>query len=249
MPKEVLTRQARRIGVRKTETQLEQSLGVAQTLKYAEGLRQLYADERAARRTAQEALVSVEESYRTTVRALAAALELRDDETGRHAERVTELGLLLAEAAAPDLAEDPQLEFGFLLHDVGKLGVPDAVLLKPGPLSGEERETMRTHAFLGEQLLRGIPYLSATAADVAAAHHERWDGGGYPRGLAGAAIPLAARIFSLADAWDAMRSNRPYRPALAYEDALAQIAAGAGGQFEPRLADAFTEIVLRREAA
>jgi HD-GYP domain-containing protein (c-di-GMP phosphodiesterase class II) len=228
---------------------VEASLGIEQTLKYAEGLQQLYAEERAARHAAQEALVRVESSYRTTVRALAAALELRDDATGNHSQRVTDLGLLLAEAAAPELAEDPQLEYGFLLHDLGKIGVPDAVLLKPGPLNEEEVEIVRRHALLGELLLRPIPYLSGTAADVAAAHHERWDGGGYPRGLSGAAIPLAARIFSLADSYDAMTTNRPYRRALSQEEALVEIAAGAGGQFEPRLADLFTTLVREREVS
>src|SRR5439155_21653765 len=112
-----------------------------------------------------------------------------------------------------ELVEDPKLEYGFLLHDLGKIGIRDAVLLKPGALAPNELDEMRDHTRLGERVVEQIPYLDGVARDVVAAHHERWDGAGYPRGLKGAEIPLAARIFALADAFDAMTNDRPYRKA------------------------------------
>jgi HD-GYP domain-containing protein (c-di-GMP phosphodiesterase class II) len=228
---------------------VDEQLAIAQTLKYAEELRELHAEERAQRRTAEEALARLEDSYATTVRALAAALELRDDQTGGHAERVAALAMQLAEQVAPGLAADPELEYGFLLHDVGKIGIPDAILLKPGPLTAREREEMQYHPVLGERLVARIPYLSGLARQVVAAHHEWWNGSGYPRGLAGSAIPVAARIFSVVDAFDAMTNDRPYRAALPVERALAEIAAGAGRQFEPTIAGAFVALARDTRAA
>lgn len=162
---------------------------------------------------------------------------------------MTELGLALAADVAPALVEDPQVEFGFLLHDVGKIGIPDGVLLKPGPLTAGEFEQMRYHTVLGERLLAAIPYLGGAAVEVAASHHERWDGTGYPRRLSGERIPLAARIFALADAYDAMTMDRPYRRARTVEHALAEIRRESGRQFEPRLAEAFVALVGERSAA
>ena len=228
---------------------MEEKLAVAQSLKYAEELRELYGAERAHRRIAEDALARLEASYRTTVRALAAALELRDDQTGAHAERVTELALRLAERVAPELVSDTELEYGFLLHDLGKIGVPDAVVLKPGPLDEDEMETMRRHVELGEQIVARIPYLGGLARQVIAAHHERWDGKGYPRELAGEDIPLPARIFAVVDAFDAMTNERPYRRALSVEDALAEINAGASTQFDPDIVRAFTALVTQLHAA
>src|SRR5947209_7250324 len=134
-------------------------LAAAQALRYAEELRTLYAEERKQRRAAERTLEQLGDSYSTTVRALAAALELRDDETGGHAERVTRLALELARSIDPGLLDDPQLEYGFLLHDLGKIGVPDSILLKPGPLTARERETMRDHPILGERIVARVPYL------------------------------------------------------------------------------------------
>ena len=228
---------------------MEEKLAVAQSLKYAEELRELYGAERAHRRIAEDALARLEASYRTTVRALAAALELRDDQTGAHAERVTELALRLAERVAPELVSDTELEYGFLLHDLGKIGVPDAVVLKPGPLDEDEMETMRRHVELGEQIVARIPYLGGLARQVIAAHHERWDGNGYPRGLAGENIPLPARIFAVVDAFDAMTNDRPYRRALPVEDALAEIRSGAGTQFDPDIVRAFATLRDQLDAA
>jgi HD-GYP domain-containing protein (c-di-GMP phosphodiesterase class II) len=223
---------------------MEANLAIAQTLRYAEELRDLHLAERGLRRTAERALEDVERMYGATVKALASALELRDDQTGGHAERVARLGVSLTRRIAPELLADPQLEYGFLLHDLGKIGIPDAILLKPGPLTPVELERMQSHPELGAKIVEGIPHLSATAADVIVAHHERWDGGGYPFGITGAQVPLAARIFSVVDAWDAMTTDRPYRNALDRTTAASRLADGAGTQFDPRVVDAFLRIRL-----
>jgi ribonuclease P protein subunit RPR2 len=230
---------------------VDEKLAIAQSLKYAEELQQLYVREREQRTKVEQVAAQLADSYATTVRALATALELRDDGTGAHAERVTTLALLLAAEVAPELTADPELEYGFLLHDLGKIGVPDAILLKPGPLTRREMEEMRYHPILGEKIVAGIPYLNGVARQVVAAHHERWDGGGYPRGLAGPRIPLGARIFAVADAFDAMTNDRPYRKALTFQVSVSEIVQGAGTQFDPALVDAFVELApaLSRAAA
>ena len=225
---------------------MDDNLAHAQTLKYAEGLSGLYARERAQRRRAEQALEQLRDSYGSTVLALSVALELRDDQTGGHAERVAELALDLARAVAPGLSDDPELEYGFLLHDLGKIGIPDAILLKPGPLTAGERAVIQRHPGLGERIVARVPHLAGLARAVVAAHHERWDGMGYPDGLAGGRIPLAARIFALADAWDAMTNDRPYRAALPSEVAVRELERGRGGQFDPELVDPFLEVVSRR---
>jgi HD-GYP domain-containing protein (c-di-GMP phosphodiesterase class II) len=182
-------------------------------------------------------------SYATTVRALAAALDLRDDATGAHAKRVTALGLSLARAVAPSLLVDPQLEFGFLLHDVGKIGVPDAVLLKLGPLDRAETDLMRRHSRLGERIVADIPYLGPIVREVIRSHHERWDGNGYPDRIRGDDIPFPARMFSIVDAYDAMTSDRPYRLAMSADAAVEELVAQAGRQFDPDLVPEFLAIV------
>ena len=228
---------------------MNEELAAEQTLLYAQGLRDLYAREREQRRRAEEALGGLRAAYGTTVGALSAALELRDDQAGGHAARVTELALDLAWAVWPELAADPELGYGYLLHDVGKIGIPDAILLKPGPLTPEERNVIRRHPELGEQIISRVPYLGGTASEVVAHHHERWDGDGYPRGLAGTEIPLSARIFSLADSWDAMTNDRPYRVALGIGEAVREIERGRGTQFDPTLVDTFLDVVGGRISA
>jgi HD-GYP domain-containing protein (c-di-GMP phosphodiesterase class II) len=218
---------------------MNEDLATAQTLKYAAELRDVYVEERRQRQAVEGALKLLEESYATTVRALASALELRDDDTGSHAERVALLGLRLAGRIAPELVDNPQLEYGFLLHDIGKIGVPDAILLKPGPLTKSEIEVMREHTWLGERIVARIPYLNGLAREVVASHHERWDGDGYPRRLVETQIPLAARLFSVVDAFDAMTNDRPYRRALPLQVAVGEIEARAGTQFDPDVAEAF----------
>lgn len=222
---------------------MNENLASAQTIRYAEELGVLYAREREQRQDLEKALERLKTSYRETVRALSATLELRDDVTGGHAERVARLALRLTARAAPELLADPGLEYGFLLHDLGKIGVPDAVLLKPGPLDDDEWSIMREHPVLGESIVSQIPFLRGVVQDVVLSHHERWDGTGYPRGLAGADIPLAARIFTIVDTFDAMTSTRPYRDALPIEQALDEIAACAGTQFDPAIAASFVDLM------
>ena len=231
------------------ENPVADDLAVAQALKYAEELRTLHAEEKKQRHAAEQALEQLAGSYATTVRALAAALELRDDETGGHAERVTELALELAASIDPGLLDDPELEYGFLLHDLGKIGVPDSILLKPGPLTRREQETMRDHPILGERIVARVPFLRGTARHVVASHHEHWDGAGYPRRLRGEQIPRAARIFAVADAFDAMTNDRPYRAARKAELALAEIERCEGTQFEPVVVEAFLSLKGVRSAA
>jgi ribonuclease P protein subunit RPR2 len=150
--------------------------------------------------------------------------------------------------------DDPSFEYGFLLHDIGKIGIPDAILQKPGPLTRAERRRMETHTVLGEQMLKGVAVLQGAGLSVVRSHHERWDGKGYPDGLSDGEIPLGARIFAVADALDAMTSHRPYRRALPWREARAEIVAQSGTQFDPGVVEAFcdTEDALaevRRELA
>jgi ribonuclease P protein subunit RPR2 len=180
---------------------------------------------------------ALEESYGVTVEALATAIEAKDHTTGGHIERVRSLGLLMAGEIAPRDVSDPQMAFGFLLHDIGKLAVPDALLRAPGRLSEKEWALMRRHPEEGVRMLSEIPFLDR-ALDVVRHHHERWDGGGYPDGLRGQEIPLWARIFSVVDALDAITAERPYRPARSYESALEEIRSHAGTQFDPAVVEA-----------
>ena len=193
--------------------------------RYASDLRETFKAERA--RTEQ-----LQSSYVATVRALTNAVEARDAYTGKHAERVAAFGLELTRQIDPELADDPQIEFGFLLHDVGKVAVPDGILHKPDHLLGEERALMRRHAAVGYEILQNVEFLRE-AAQIVRHHHERWDGQGYPDGLAGEEIPLAARIFSVVDALDAITTDRPYRPGVSFAQARREIAAKAGTQFDP----------------
>jgi ribonuclease P protein subunit RPR2 len=201
---------------------------------YAKDLRETFKQERAR---AQE----LHQSYMATVRALSNAVEARDAYTGKHAERVTAYGLEVARVVGGPLLGTPQLEFGFLLHDVGKVAIPDAILYKPDRLSDKERALMAQHPVIGAQIVRGIDFL-AQAAEVVRYHHERWDGTGYPDGLAGEDIPLAARVFAVADVLDALTTDRPYRPASPLGVAREMINADSGTHFDPAVIDAFNSI-------
>jgi HD-GYP domain-containing protein (c-di-GMP phosphodiesterase class II) len=173
------------------------------------------------------------------VAALLAAMDVRNPGTSGHAERVGELALELTARVQPELAAAVGLGHAFLLHDIGKIGIPDKILLKPGPLTAKERRVVETHPSLGLQIVRRLRFLSPLVGDVVGCHHEHWDGGGYPNGLGGWAIPLAARIFAVVDAFDAMTHTRPYREAMPKQDAIAEIERYAGTQFDPCVVTAF----------
>jgi response regulator RpfG family c-di-GMP phosphodiesterase len=205
-----------------------------QLLMYAQDFRQLLELERGQRKLLQEA-------YRETVVALAHALESKDGGTGAHSERVRRYAAELATAVDPYLSEEPSLEYGFILHDVGKIAIPDAVLGKRDPLTPSERRLLETHPTLGEQMVGKAALLRGYGVDVVRSHHERWDGGGYPDGLAGDEIPLPARVFSIADALDAITSDRPYRRARGWADAVEDIVSHAGTQFDPDVVSVFLE--------
>ena len=202
-----------------------------------------YLEELVAQRTAEldHALKSLEEAYRTTLKALAAALETRDRETHGHSERVVSFSLRLGRELGLNNEQLRALEFGSLLHDIGKIGVPDAILHKPAALTDEEWVRMRRHPILGQQILRGIEFLEG-ATRVVGQHHEKWDGSGYPLDLRGEEIDLNARIFAVADAFDAITSDRVYRAGKPYEVAAAELDLFAGRQFDPNVVAAFHRV-------
>ena len=205
-----------------------------QLLIYARDLRHLLELERGQR-------LLVQAAYRETVSALATALEQKDTGTRAHSRRVVGYALALARGMDERLAADESTEYGFLLHDVGKIGVPDRILLKRGPLTRAERNVMQTHTVLGEQMLGEVALLRGEGVRIVRSHHERWDGKGYPDGLGGGEIPLGARIFAVADTLDAVTSHRPYRRARSWAHARAIILEEAGAQFDPTVVDAFRE--------
>jgi ribonuclease P protein subunit RPR2 len=199
--------------------------------RYAADLRDTFKREREKRH-------ELRRSYMATVRALCNAVEARDAYTGKHAERVAAYGMEIARAMRAPFADDPEVEFGFLLHDVGKVAVPDAILWKPEPLTADERTLMERHPVVGWDILHEVDFLGE-AKLVVRHHHERWDGTGYPDGLAGEDIPLAARVFAVADVLDALTTLRPYRPPSPLHVAREMIRESAGTHFDPVVVDAF----------
>jgi CHASE2 domain-containing sensor protein len=195
-------------------------------------------EERVRERTAE-----LRETQLEIVQRLAQAADSRDEETGVHIDRIGRLCEQLALAIGIDVHEAELLRHASAMHDVGKIGIPDRVLLKPAKLDAEEWELMKTHTTLGAQILSGSrSELLQLAEEIALTHHERWDGSGYPAGLAGEAIPLTGRICAVCDVYDALISERPYKRAWSREDALAEIRRGAGSHFDPRLAEAFLRL-------
>jgi response regulator RpfG family c-di-GMP phosphodiesterase len=177
-------------------------------------------------------------AYTHTLEGWARALELRDKETEGHAQRVTEMTLELARALGVGEAELVHIQRGALLHDIGKMGVADSILLKPGPLTDDEWQIMHQHPTYAYDMLAPIAYLKPALA-IPYCHHEKWDGTGYPRGLKGEAIPFAARIFAIVDVWDALRSDRPYRKGWPEEQVRAHLLAASGTHFDPQIVEAF----------
>ena len=202
-----------------------------------------HLEELVEQRTAEldRALNSLEGAYRSTLKALTAALETRDSETHGHSERVVSYSLRLGREYGLNSDEMKALEFGSLLHDIGKIGVPDSILRKPAKLTEEEWVRMREHPLHGQQILRGIEFLQG-AARVVAQHHEKWDGSGYPLGLRADDIDICARIFAVADAFDAITSDRVYRRGKSYEAAAQELDDWAGRQFDPKVVEAFHRV-------
>jgi len=187
------------------------------------------------------AITQLEQSYDDTLEALGSALDLKDAETEGHCQRVTAFTISIAKAVPVPLPYLPVLARAAFLHDIGKMAIPDSILRKPGPLDNDEKTIMRTHCEIGYNMLTKIPFLR-DAAEIVLAHQEFFDGTGYPRGLRGEQIPLGARIFSLADAMDAMISDRPYRKALPMSHAREEIRRCAGTQFDPKIVEVFHSI-------
>jgi response regulator RpfG family c-di-GMP phosphodiesterase len=212
-----------------------------QLLLYGRDLGRLLEIERLQRRVVQDA-------YRETVTALANALEAKDTLTGLHSLRVRDYAVQLTAAIEPTLLSDPSLEYGFLLHDVGKIAMPNELLVKPGALSAEELGLIQQHTIIGAEILADVTFLRGEGLKVIRSHHERWDGAGYPDRLSQRAIPLSARIFAVADAVDAMTGDRPYRNRASWEAASREVVAQSGQQFDPDIVEVFLRenAVLRR---
>jgi PAS domain S-box-containing protein len=196
--------------------------------------------------SAHAAAEEIANAYDATIQGWALALELREKETAGHSHRVITLSYSLAHALNFTPEQLLNLRRGALLHDIGKMGIPDSILLKPGPLTDEEWQIMRQHPLLAYRLLSHIAYLRP-ALDIPYCHHEHWDGSGYPRGLKGEEIPLAARIFAIIDVWDALTSDRPYRPAWTFEAVQNYLLQNAGKQFDPHLVPIFLGLVKQTE--
>ncbi len=190
----------------------------------------------------QQAHSKLLDAYGATIEGWSHAMDLRDRETEGHSRRVTELALKLARAFGMNDEQLTQIRHGALLHDMGKLGVPDSILHKPDKLTPEEWLIMRKHPQFAHDMLYPIEYLR-TSLDIPFCHHEKWDGTGYPRGLKNHEIPIAARIFAIVDVWDALISDRPYRPAWKQEDALDYIRTQSGTHFDPQIVDLFMKIM------
>ena len=192
-------------------------------------------------RRVEEATRDLHDAYRATLEALGSALDSRDVGTESHSRRVHGYALATARAYGVPEADIPDLEHGVLLHDIGKIGIPDAILLKPGPLTPEEWKTMRRHPEIGKRLIENVPFLLG-AIPIIYCHHEKWDGTGYPRALKGGEIPVGARIFSVVDAFDAMTFDRPYSKAVPFQAAFTEIKRCSGTHFDPSVVEAFLRV-------
>ena len=194
----------------------------------------------------QKSNIELNQAYQATLEGWSRALDLRDKDTEGHTLRVAEITLKLGKAMAIKEADLVQMHRGALLHDIGKLGVPDSILLKPGPLTEAEWQVMRQHPNYAYLLLSPNPYL-AQAIEIPYCHHEHWDGSGYPRGLKAEQIPLAARIFAVVDVWDALRSDRPYRAAWPEAEARNYLREQAGRMFDPFVVERFLQLLADDE--
>ena len=194
------------------------------------------------RQKLQQAHDRLQSAYEATIEGWSRAMDLRDRETEGHSRRVSELTLKLAQAFGMSEEELTHVRHGALLHDMGKIGIPDSILHKPDSLTEQEWDSMRNHPQFAFEMLYPIEYLRL-ALDIPFCHHEKWDGSGYPRGLKGEEIPIAARLFAVADVWDALISDRPYRAAWNKEEARAYIREQSGKHFDPQVVDLFFKVI------
>jgi HD-GYP domain-containing protein (c-di-GMP phosphodiesterase class II) len=213
-----------------------------QLLVFAEDLQTIVGRERTRREEAEAAFRELSSSYLGMVRTLAEVCESKDTYTRSHLDRTYQYAMALTRRVAPEYAERAEVGYGYLLHDIGKIGIPDAVLNKPEALTEEEWVLMRTHPVIGVNIVKPLKLLG-DAVGIIRWHHERWDGKGYPEGLKGEDIYLPARIFMLADTFDAMTTDRPYRRALPIHVALEEVERHAGTQFDPELARTWVDFV------
>jgi HD-GYP domain-containing protein (c-di-GMP phosphodiesterase class II) len=212
---------------------------------FARDLQFLTKKERERRMETEAAYRELNGAYISMIRTLAVVCEMKDNYTRNHLDRTYQFAMALTKRVAPELSDDPAIGYGYLLHDIGKVGVPDQILNKPGPLDDDEWKLMRMHPINGWQLVQGIKFLG-DATKIIRWHHERWDGRGYPEGIAGEDIYLPARIFSIIDTFDAMTTDRPYRAAMPVDHALEEIERMGGTQFDPDLASEFVKMCVER---
>jgi HD-GYP domain-containing protein (c-di-GMP phosphodiesterase class II) len=214
----------------------------AQLHVFAREVGELYAAERTRSFELEMTLEELRDTYVSTMTSFAQVVELKDSTTAGHLDRTQQLGLAIAGAVDPQLAARPETRYGFFLHDIGKVGIPEHILCKPGALDEAEWHVMREHPTIGAHIVEPIRFL-AGAVDIVRSHHERWDGTGYPMGLRHDEIPLAARVFAIADCFDAMTNDRPYRRALTVAHAVDEIVRGACTQFDPDIVQVFLELI------
>jgi HD-GYP domain-containing protein (c-di-GMP phosphodiesterase class II) len=220
----------------------EQDIVHGQLVAFARDLKSLYRQERERARELEEALERLSDSYLSTMESLAVLVEAKDETTRRHLDRSHDLALELTRLVAPELAERPEIGWGYRLHDIGKVAIAERILTKRGDLTPSEWLEMRTHPEVGAQIVAPLRFLGE-AVLVIRHHHERFDGSGYPHGLRGEDIPAAARIFSVVDAFDAITNDRPYRKARSVAEALEEIVRRAGSQFDPEVVGAFIRMM------
>jgi ribonuclease P protein subunit RPR2 len=221
---------------KRTDTELDAAR--RQLVVFAEEIKEIYRRERQRTRELERALQELNDTYLDTMKTLAFLVEAKDVGTRTHLDRAHSYGMALVRMMAPELARRPQIGYGFLLHDIGKIGISERILNKPGPLTSAEWSVMQTHPVIGTQIVAPMRFLGE-AVEVIAHHHEKFDGSGYPRGLRADDIPLAARIFAIVDAFDAMTTDRPYRPSMPADEALEEIVRCSGRHFDPDVVEAF----------
>jgi putative nucleotidyltransferase with HDIG domain len=236
------------IGTAGQEDQPRVSTVHDQLIVFAREIGVLYSAERTRSKELRRALEHAREMYVATMRSLAQVVEAKDPTTRGHLDRTAHYGLALARRVDPALADRREVIYGFFLHDIGKVGIPESILCKTGPLNDLEWIVMRSHPHVGAKIVEPIPFMGE-AVEIVRNHHERYDGSGYPTGLRGEEIPLGARIFAIADAFDAMTSDRPYRRALTHDQAVAEVERCAGTQFDPEIARVFLELFAETELA